>query len=82
MRGFRKRLGLALCIAGGAISAVLHVATFITMVPPLWVIAPFAMLFGGILCVQAVQSEPQFAMRVRNWRLFGFALISTIAPGL
>jgi uncharacterized membrane protein len=74
VRGFLGRLGLALCIAAGAICALLHVATFITMVPPVWVLPSFALLFGAVLCAQAAKAERRFKSPARNWTLFGFAL--------
>src|ERR1035438_8780791 len=78
---FLDRLGCALCIACGAICAVLHVATFITMVPLVWVLPPFALMFGVALCAWAFRSELRIktpAARNRTMirlRLVGFALL-------
>jgi hypothetical protein len=45
------------------------------MVPPVWVLPSFALMFGAVLCTQAAKSERRFKRPTRNWTLFGFALL-------
>ena len=57
---FFERLGFAFCIAAGAICVVLHVATFVTVVPRMWIFLPFAFIFGALLCSKAGGSDRRF----------------------
>jgi hypothetical protein len=58
---FIDRLTFALCIAAGVVCVVLHVATFVAVIPPIWVLLPFALMFGAVLCIKAAGSERRFA---------------------
>jgi hypothetical protein len=39
---------------------VLHIATFMTIVPFLWLLPPFFLMFGVVLCAKAVESGARF----------------------
>src|SRR5579859_6670731 len=75
VRRFLGRLGFALCIASGATCVILHIATFIAIIPPVWVLPSFFLMFGAVLCLRAVQSERLFKRIPRNWTLIGVALL-------
>jgi len=70
-----RKLGFALCVGAAAICDALHIATFITLVPPVWILPTFALLAGAVLCTQAFKSELRFKTPSRNWGIFGFALL-------
>jgi hypothetical protein len=72
VRSFLRRLEVALCIASGAICAVLHVATFITTVPMTALLLPFALLVAAVLSAQAASAGRHF--KTRNWKLLGYVL--------
>jgi hypothetical protein len=48
-------LGKALCIAAGVVCALLHVATFLAVVPSLLILVPFFLLGGAALCLRLAQ---------------------------
>lgn len=75
MRRFLSRLGFALCIASGVLAAVLHVATFLTVVPLPWILPVCALLFGAVLCAQRFKSEMRFKATSRNGGMFSLALL-------
>jgi hypothetical protein len=50
-----RKIGTALCFATGIACALLHVATFLTVVPGLLILIPFFLLMGAVLCARAVQ---------------------------
>lgn len=54
------RLGLTLCISTVGLCAALHLATFITIVAFLWLLPPFFLMFGAVLCAGAVESDTRF----------------------
>src|SRR5580704_15776338 len=49
VRSFVGRLGLALCIGTVGLCGVLHIATFMTIVPFLWLLPPFFLMAGAVL---------------------------------
>jgi hypothetical protein len=76
MHLFLDRLGCALYIAAAAICAVLHVATFIAIIPPIWVLPPFALTFGAVFCAQAFKSEQRLkAPTARNRTTVGLTFV-------
>jgi hypothetical protein len=75
MRRALDRLGLALCVAAGAICLVLHVGSFLTIVSLIWIILPFVLLAGAILCNKAVYPKPRFALRFDKVAQLGWVLL-------
>jgi uncharacterized membrane protein HdeD (DUF308 family) len=47
---------------------------FVAMVPLVWVLPSFALVFGAVLCAQAIKSERPLKPPARNWTVVGFAL--------
>jgi hypothetical protein len=58
---FFERLGITLCVAAGAICVVLHLATFVTVIPLPWILLPFASMFGAVLAIKAAGADTRFA---------------------
>jgi hypothetical protein len=79
MRQFARRLGYALSLAGGMICAVLHLATFVTIVPLVFSVLPFIPLAGAAVSGQVVKSEWVRATPDRNWKLSCLALFTYAA---
>jgi hypothetical protein len=52
-----RDLGKALCLATAIACALLHSATFLTVVPGLLILVPFFLLMGAILCARAAQGR-------------------------
>jgi hypothetical protein len=75
MRLFLSRLEFALAIGAFSMCVVLHVAAFIMLLPPLWILLPFALLFGAVICSQAFKYKLRLKTRSRNWKIFGLALL-------
>jgi hypothetical protein len=48
-------IGKVLCSAAGIACALLHAATFLTVVPGLLILAPFFLLMGAIVCARVTQ---------------------------
>lgn len=59
---FQDRLGYALSIATLSVCAVLHLATFLWTVPPVWIVPAFCLLGLTIVCANAVRPA-----RGRRW---------------
>lgn len=76
VRGFLGKLGLALSIMGGAVCAVLHLATFVTIVPFVWILIPFAFLFGSVLCAQAFKTRLRYQRRTGKWTRLGLVILA------
>ena len=75
MRRVLDKLGFTLCISAAAICFVLHVATFLTIVSLLWIIPPFFLVAGAVLCSKAVDPRSQFALRFDKVTIFGWVLL-------
>jgi hypothetical protein len=80
VRGFVDRLGVALCIASAALCAVLHIATFMTTVSFLWLVPPFFLMFGAVLCAKAVEGDVRF--RTPSGKLGWFGLVLLVYAAL
>jgi hypothetical protein len=72
VQSFVGRLGLVLCVAALGLSVVLHIATFMTIVPFLWFLLPLFLLGGSVLCAQAIGSAELFGKPsgVLGWLFF------------
>ena len=60
MPSIEARLGLTLCLGTLGFCAVLHIATFITIVPFPWLLPPFVSMFGAVVCARAIESDLRF----------------------
>lgn len=74
-RGALDRLGLASCVGAAAMCLVLHVATFLTIISLLWIVPPFLLVAGAVLCSKAVEPRPRLALREDKVALLGWALL-------
>ena len=54
---------------------VLHVATFLTIISLLWIVPPFLLVAGAVLCSKAVEPRPRLALREDKVALLGWALL-------
>jgi hypothetical protein len=82
-----RAIGKVLCLAAGIACALLHAATFFTVVPGLLILVPFFLLMGAILCARAVQgwnisyndrvrfSMPRGRPAVVGWVLLVYAVL-------
>ena len=50
-----NRLGFTLSASAAVVCAVLHAATFVTVVPGFLIIPPFFLFFAAIVCLRATQ---------------------------
>jgi len=73
MRGFLSRLGFALFIASASLCAVLHIATFITMISFWWLLPAFFLSFSGMVCAKAVEGD--VSVRRPSGKLAWFGLV-------
>ena len=67
IRRVRNTLGFALFVATATICAVIHVATFVTILPPIWILAAVPTLAGAALC--AGRTEPKFRFKMPSGKL-------------
>jgi hypothetical protein len=75
VRSFLGKLGLALSITGGTVCAVLHLATFVTIVPLVWILIPFALLFCSVLCAQAFKTSLRYRRPTGKWTRLGLVML-------
>ena len=76
MQNVLNRLGFALCGVAFVICAVLHLATFFTIISLLWVLPPFFIMAGAVLCSRAVQPRLRLPVRMDRVTLVGFGLLA------
>ncbi len=75
VRRFACKIGLALSFAGGVLCAVVHIATFFTMLPLLWMILPAIPLFAAAIFGLAVKSDWSFKGHPGYWKLLCLATL-------
>ena len=75
MRGALNGLGFALCVGAAAMCLVLHVAAFLTIVSPVWIVPPFLLVAGAVLCSKAIEPRPRLALRADKVALLGCVLL-------
>src|SRR6516225_6898694 len=68
MQRFFARLVFAFSIAGAAVCLLLHAGTFFTVIPPIWLLIPAALIFGAMLCTQIVGLPQRFDAPALNWK--------------
>jgi hypothetical protein len=68
-------LGLALCIGAAAICLVLHVATFMTIISLVWIVPPFLLVAGAVLCSKAIEPRLRLMLRSDKVALLGWVLL-------
>ena len=83
MRSTLNKLGLVLCVGAATICLVLHIATFLEIASFIWIIPPFLLVAGAVLCSRAVDPRPRFALRfdkisVLGWILLVYALCTFV----
>ena len=75
MRGATDRLGIALLVCAAATCLVLHIATFLTILSPIWVIPAVFLLAGAVLCANATKAKPHLALSADAFSLVGWGLL-------
>jgi hypothetical protein len=77
-----REIGAALCLAAGIACGVLHIATFLTVVPGLLILVPLILMAGAILCARATQGWnfsdyrcAQPSVPTGKTAMFGYALL-------
>lgn len=75
IRGTLDRLGLGLSVAAAMICLALHIATFLTVVSLIWIILPFFLVAGAILCARVVDPKPRFGQRLDRAAIVGWVLL-------
>jgi hypothetical protein len=69
------KLGLVLCVAASVICLVVHVATFLAIVSLIWILPPFFLIAGAVLCSRAVDPRPRFALHFDKVTVVGWVLL-------
>ena len=75
MQGALNALGFALCVAAVAVCLLLHLATFITIISLVWIVPPFLLVAGAVLCSKAVEPRHHLALRGDKFALLGWGLL-------
>jgi hypothetical protein len=75
LRGVLDKLGLALCVLAVVVCTVLHIGTFFGIVSLIWVIPPFFLIAGAILCSRAIDPRLRFPLQMDKVSLVGFGLL-------
>ncbi len=70
-----NQIGFALCIVATVVCTVLHVATFLTIIPPIWGLLPFFLVFGAVICIKAIESKSPFTLPRGRSALLSCALL-------
>jgi len=76
VRSALDKLGFALCVLALAICVVVHVGSFVGIISLIWVIPPFVLLAGAVLCSRAVQPRLKLPLRTDKVLLAGFGLLA------
>ena len=76
MRSGLDKLGFALCALALAICIVVHVESFVGVISLIWVIPPFILLAGAVLCSRVVQPRLRLPLRMDKVSLVGFGLLA------
>src|SRR5215469_4242323 len=76
MRDILDKLGFALCLLALAICIVVHVGSLVGFVSLIWVIPPFILLAGAVLCSRVVQPRLRLPLRIDTVSLVGFGLLA------
>jgi hypothetical protein len=76
VRSGLDKLGLALCALALAICIVVHVASFVGVISLFWVVPPFILLAGAVLCSRVVQPRLRLPLRIDTLSLVGFGLLA------
>jgi hypothetical protein len=75
MRSVLDKLGFILCVVAVAFCLVLHLATFLTAVSLPWIVLPFFLVAGAILCAKGVESRPRFSLHFDKVTMLGWILL-------
>jgi hypothetical protein len=75
MRTVLDKLGVGLCVAALAMCLVLHLATFLTVVSLIWIIVPFVLVAGAVLCSRVVDPKPRFGLPSDRVAMLGCVLL-------
>jgi hypothetical protein len=70
------KLGFALCFVALTICIVVHVGSFVGIVSLIWVVPPFILLGGAVLCSRVVQPRLRLPLRIDKVSLVGFGLLA------
>ena len=76
MRGTLDKFGFALCVLALGICIVVHVGSFVGIISLIWVIPPFILMAGAVLCSRVVQPRLRLPIRMDRVSLVGFGLLA------
>jgi hypothetical protein len=79
VRRFFQRVGFAFIIAAAGISILLHIATFVTAVPPVWLLPSFGLVFGGVACSKPAGGHPPLVLPSPRTGLLSIVLFAYAA---
>jgi len=74
-RGALNYFGLLLGVGAVGVCTSLHVATFFTILPPMWILPAFILSAGSIACSNAVQSRKLFVVPSRKSQILACVMV-------
>jgi len=81
MRPAIKRLGTALSACAVSIGLGTHIATFFTVVPPMWIFAAVPLVIGAGVCSRLLESTPRSVRLPSNsleWGLLIYVMFTFV----
>ena len=76
IRSGLDKLGLVLCVAAVATCLAVHVGSFLTIVSLIWIVPPFLLVAGAVLCSRVVDPRPRFSMGSDKVAIIGWILLA------
>jgi hypothetical protein len=70
-----KRIGLTLCLAAITICVVLHLATFVIILSPVWILPGFLLMFAAVVCGTMVHPNRRLLRPTGKAAVIGSALL-------
>ncbi len=70
-----NRIGVALCLLAGIVCFVLHTATFLTQLSPMWAVPIFFIILGAVVCAKAVGFTTEISLPLTKLEIVGFVLL-------
>jgi hypothetical protein len=76
MRSALAKMGLVLCFAAVALCVFVHLATFLTTVSLAWIIPPFLLVTGAVLCSKGIEEKARIGVRPDKVAMLGWLLLT------
>jgi hypothetical protein len=70
-----KKFGFTLCLATVAICMILHLATFVMILSPIWILPGVFLIFGAAICATAIQPNGRLQTPTGKVAIVGSALM-------